>query len=148
MPIARQQIRDATVTALTGLTTTQTRVYPSRVYPFSASQLPGLTVYTQNEALEPHAMGRPIKLKHELDVVIEAYVKKTADFDETIDTITGEIETAVAQNSALQSLVKLILPVDISIEFMDNGDQPVAVATITYRALFFTHEGTPETIVN
>ena len=148
MSHVRQQIRDAVASALMGLTTTQNRVFPSRVYPMTAATLPGLTVFTQNETIEPHAMGRPIKLKHEMEIVIEAYVKQTADFDNAVDTISGEIETAVAQNSALQSLVKLILPVDLAIETFKEGDQPVAVATMTYRALFFTHEGTPETIVN
>lgn len=147
MSHARQQIRDAVVTALTGLTTTATRVYPSRIYPFQASALPGLAIYTQNETIEPAAMGRPAKLRHELEIVVEAYVKATADFDDTVDTIAGEVETAIAADATLQSLVKLVLPVDATIEFTKEGDQPVAVATMTYRALFFTNEGTPGTIV-
>ena len=44
----RKQIRDNVVTALTGLSTTGSRVYASRVYP----NLPGLCVYTKSESVE------------------------------------------------------------------------------------------------
>jgi hypothetical protein len=43
----RKQIRDNVVTALTGLSTTGSRVYGSRVYPMAAANLPGLCVYAR-----------------------------------------------------------------------------------------------------
>jgi len=49
MSHARQQVRDAVVTAVTGLTTTSTRVYASRVYPHDS--LPSLAVYTLEEEI-------------------------------------------------------------------------------------------------
>lgn len=45
--VLRKQIRDNVVTTLTGLSTTGSRVYASRVYPMAAANLPGLCVYAK-----------------------------------------------------------------------------------------------------
>lgn len=45
MPTARQQIREALETQLTGLTTTGARVYTSRVYPLNEDNLPALRIF-------------------------------------------------------------------------------------------------------
>lgn len=48
MSHARQKIRDAVVTLITGLTTTGTRVYDTKLYNLDPSEdLPGLVVYTK-----------------------------------------------------------------------------------------------------
>jgi hypothetical protein len=54
----RQQIRERVATTLTGLTTTGSKVYQSRVYPLAANNLPGLLVFTNSETSEPDQMGR------------------------------------------------------------------------------------------
>ena len=53
----RQQIRERIATNLTGLTTTGTRVYQSRVYPLEDNNLPGLIIYTVSEESEPAVIG-------------------------------------------------------------------------------------------
>jgi len=55
----RKQIRDNVVTVLTGLSTTGSRVYASRVYPMAAANLPGLCVYTKSESVEILTMTPP-----------------------------------------------------------------------------------------
>ena len=49
MPHIRKQIRDAIATAVTGLTTTGSRVHKSRVNDLAASELPLLAIYTTSE---------------------------------------------------------------------------------------------------
>ena len=53
MAHVRQQLRERAATTLTGLTTTGSRVYQSRIYPLGAANLPGLLIYTKSEASEP-----------------------------------------------------------------------------------------------
>jgi len=49
----RQQIREKFGTLLTGLTTTGSNVYQSRVYPLENANLPALIIYTKSEESEP-----------------------------------------------------------------------------------------------
>ena len=72
-----KSIRDNIVTAATGLSTTGARVYRSRIYPLeTASNLPGLSVYTLREASEADTMGGSAHgLAREVDIVVEAYVR-------------------------------------------------------------------------
>ena len=57
MSHVRQQIRERVATTLTGLTTTGSRVYQSRVYPLGPNNLPGLLVFTSSESSEVDVMG-------------------------------------------------------------------------------------------
>ena len=49
----RQQIRERIGTTLTGLTTTGSNVFESRVYPLEDSKLPALIIYTKSEESMP-----------------------------------------------------------------------------------------------
>ena len=59
MSHVRKQIRDAVVTALTGLSTTGSRVYKSRIYPLETGKLPGLAIYTKSEEIQNNTIGAP-----------------------------------------------------------------------------------------
>ena len=52
MAHVRQSIRDNAVTAVTGLSTTGSYVFRSRVYPLGTNKLPALCVYTDSEVVE------------------------------------------------------------------------------------------------
>ena len=52
MAHVRQQIRDQIVTALTGLTTTGSNVFRSRIFPLEQTKLPALCIFTKSEATE------------------------------------------------------------------------------------------------
>ena len=53
----RQQIREQIGTTLTGLTTTGSNVFQSRVYQLEDSNLPALLIYTKSEESEPVVIG-------------------------------------------------------------------------------------------
>ena len=55
----RQQIRERVATTLTGLTTTGSNVFQSRVYPIENTELPCLLIYTREESSEPLAINPP-----------------------------------------------------------------------------------------
>ena len=53
----RQQIRERVGTTLTGLTTTVSNVFKSRVYNLEDSKLPAIIIYTKSEDSELLEMG-------------------------------------------------------------------------------------------
>ena len=83
----RMQIRNQVVTQLTGLTTTTSHVYDSRVYPLEAGNLPALLIYTKSEDSEPIEIGSNRTSQRMLSLVVEAYVKSATNFEDTLDTI-------------------------------------------------------------
>jgi len=55
----RQQLREAIATAITGLTTTSTRVFQSRVYPIEVGQLPCLVVTSDGDEITAQTVHHP-----------------------------------------------------------------------------------------
>lgn len=143
MAHVREQIRDAVVTAVTGLTTTGSNVYKSRVYPLRESNLPGLNIYTLPESSEPITMDRPRTIQRVLNVEIEIHVKGVADVDETIDDICAEIEEVLG-TSNLSGLVKDLVLSDTDIDLTGEGDQNHAFARMTWQAGYHTTENDAE----
>ena len=95
MSHVRQQIREQIVTLCTGLTTTGTRVYDTRLYNLDpADNLPGIVIYTQNESSEKSTIS-PSTYERELEVIIEGYAQANSNIEDTLDTISLEIENAI-----------------------------------------------------
>ena len=95
----RQQVREYFGTVLNNLTTTETRVYQSRVYPLET--VPALVIYTKSESSEPIVIGTDRLMSRDLSVVVEGYAKAASNFDDTIDTISKEVEIAIAGDRTL-----------------------------------------------
>ena len=128
----RQQIREKVGTTLTGLTTTGSNIYESRVYPLEAGNLPALVVYTKNEESEPIVIGTNRLSSRNLSLIVEIYAKTTPNFDDTIDTISKEVEVAIAADTTLDGLTKDIYLESTEIEYNGEGEQPVGYATLTF----------------
>lgn len=142
---ARQQIRDAALTAVTGLATTAGRVSKSRLIPLDSASLPCLLVNTDNERDDFASIGMPALLSRTMELNIRAVAKVTANMDDLLDTMLAEVEVALG-NTTLGGLVKSMEPRSISIE-MEQGDKPVGVATLTYAVLYMTAQNAPQTII-
>lgn len=148
MTHARTQIRNAVSSALTGLATTGSNVYQSRVYPIGEDQLPGLTVHTVREGQE--LMSRTssgAKVKRVAELAVGAYVKDGSNYDTIVDTIMVEVEEALQGDATLQALVKFITPRDLDIDFNGDGDIPVAIATQVFDIEYHTLIDDVETVV-
>jgi len=74
MAHVRQSIRDNVVTAVTGLSTTGSNVFRSRVYPLGTNKLPALCVYTDCDTVEFTCFDRIRDIDRTVDIVNEAYV--------------------------------------------------------------------------
>ena len=143
----RQQIREYFGTNLTGLSTTGSNVYESRVYPIENSKLPALVIYTKSETSEPIVIGTDRVMSRELSVVVEGYAKATSDFDDTIDTISKEVEEAIAADRTLDGLTKDCYLESTEIEFNGEGEKPLGYVSLTFLANYYVQETNPDVAV-
>jgi hypothetical protein len=143
----RQQIREYFGTTLTGLTTTGNNVYESRVYTLQENALPSLVIYTKSEISEPIVIGTDRTMSRELSVVVEAYCKATSNFDDTIDTISKEVEEAIAADRTLGGLAKDTYIESTEIEYTGEGEQPVGYVSLTFLTNYYVQETNPDIAV-
>lgn len=152
MAHAKTQIRDAVVTALGGLTTTGSRVYPSRVHDLPQNFSPSLLVYTPAEQIaddEDKPLGRPRKVFRTVTVVIEGHATDPdgSDLEDLLDTIDAEV-TAALGNSLLGGLVKDLYHVSSETELGAEGAKPAGRIDMTWEADYRTLENDAETIIS
>lgn len=134
MTHVRQQIREACAALVTGLATTGSRVFQSRMRPQKESHLPCLLVTTNDEQIDGSATGIQ---ERRLTLEIRGLAMATANLDDTLDTMALEIETAMsATGYALEK---------IEVDFDDELEKPVGSVALTYQVLYFTNAGTPGT---
>ena len=147
MAHVRQQIRSQIVTTLTGLTTTGTNVFASRIFPLEQTKLPALCIFTKSEATEFDTITLARSVNRVLDVAVEAYVIGTANYDNTLDTIAVEVEEAIAADVTLGGLAKDAQVIGFEADFSGDGEQPVAVGRFTISVQYRTKENDVETAV-
>jgi hypothetical protein len=142
MSHVRQQIRDAVVTAVTGLTTTGTNVFKTRVYPINRAALPGLCVYAQSESSSPSTIGSLKSVSSYLRTVaigLEVYARNTDNLDDDLDDIAVEIEQSIATDSDLNSLAEDVILSSTVIDIIGGDTEtPVGVMKLTYDVIYRT----------
>jgi hypothetical protein len=140
---AREQIRDKVVTKVTSLTTTGTRVYPSRKYPLDDDLFPGLCVYTLNESIDEEE-GKLAGIQfRSVDVVIEGYDALVAGLDDKLDDIAAEVETAIFADRFFTGLLKALDLTTTEIDLNVEAAKPVGMIKLTFKAQYLTAEGAP-----
>lgn len=141
----RQQLREAVATAVTGLTTTSTRVFQSRFYPLQTSELPCLVITTDGDQAENLTIHNPVEQQRATRVRVEAYARATASLDDTLDTICKEVETAIANASS--STVKGLMYLGTQLDTEVLGDQPVGRATMIFSKDLYTVSNAPDVLI-
>lgn len=139
----RRQIRDAIVTAVTGLTTTGSRVYAGRVYGLQNTELPCLRVYSADEEDAIFSLGVNRRIERKLDMVIEAVFKDTTSLDDKGDLILKEVEIALGPGAALGG-GKYAHLARVEMERDGDGDQPAALMRMTFQIPYYTAHGVPD----
>ena len=140
----RQQIRERVATTLTGLTTTGSNVFQSRVYPIENTKLPCLLIYTREESSEPLVINPPRSIEKVLQLVVEAYVKANTNYDDTIDTICKEVEEALYADRLINNLAKDSFLISTEINYNGDGDNPLGIVVMTFEIAYHHTEGTLE----
>ena len=140
----RQSIRERVASTLTGLTTTGSNVFQSRVYPIENTKLPCLLIYTREETSEPLVMNPPRTIEKVLSLVVEGYVKANTNFDDTIDTICEEVEEALFTDRLINDLALDSFLVNTDISYNGEGDNPLGIVVMTFQITYHHTEGTLE----
>lgn len=146
MTHVRKQIRDLAVTALTGLTTTATRVFPDRAYSIPQDKLPALRVFYSREAgeLVQGAMGADPTMHRKAMLVVVGYADGSG-LDDTLDLIAKEVEIAMegAGNFGSRSIGSATYT---GTEFaLEEGDSRTGSVALTFDVQYRTAESDPET---
>lgn len=141
----RRQIREAVAAAVTGLTTTSTRVFQSRVYPLEASDLPALLVVAEVERTQAVTIHAPRGLQRTLAVDVIGIARATADLDDTLDLIAKEVEIALAPPvSALAGLATTIGPPQTDIAIDGSSEKPTGRVRLRFEIEYFTADNAPD----
>ena len=148
MPHYREQIRKAVITAVTGLTTTATRVKSAPLYNFPDSLLPTLAVWVRTATPDYEQGQLQAAPLWQAEVIIEGYVKEYAALMDTLDDIASEVETAVYGNAALNALVNSYIECgQQSIEVNAEGNEPLGKIEMIFNMYYHAQEGAPDTII-
>lgn len=140
----RQLIRSNIVSTVTGLTTTASRVYASRIYPLEQGKLPGLCVYTSNESISYTTISPPRRQERVLQVTIEIYASATSNLDNTLDTCSKEIEEALYTDLTRGGYAKDTRVISFESEFNGDGEKPVGVGRLTVEVTYSNRENEVE----
>jgi len=141
----RQQIRDNIVTTLTGLATTGSSVYKTRVYDIERQKLPAICIYNKSESSDYVTIGYPRRQERTSDFAVEIYASANSNLDDAVDGIALEVEEALSVDTTRNSLAKDTMIIGFEAEFIGEGEKPVAVGRLTVQVLYTTLENDIET---
>jgi len=140
----RRQIRERAATTLTGLTTTGSNVFQSRVYPMESAGLPGLCIYTTEETVEIQSMGATRHVSRDLTLIVEGYATDSANVDDTLDQIGKEIEIAMSGDITLNNLAQDSYLSSVEITLSGDGTTGIGKITHSYTVVYQNAENAPD----
>lgn len=150
MPHQRKTIRDAIVSAVTGLTTTGSSVFVHRAYPVDTSEMPALVVFTGDEewiadeqiaTVTPTGGTVPQERTFELEIMAHAIGDTYYD---TLDQIALEVETALGADLTLAGAVREIWYAGASWEATGELEQAAGTLTLSYAVSYRTDARDPQ----
>ena len=142
----RQSIRERIGTLVTGLSTTGSNVFQSRVYPVEDGSLPCLLVYTTSEESEVTEIASPRPMTRFLNVIVQGVVGATTP-DDTLDDISKEVEVALAGDVSINNLANNSFLSSTTIEFNAEGAKPIGTVMLNYIVEYRNVDNNPETAI-
>ena len=140
----RRQIRNRVATTLTGLTTTGSNVFQSRVYPMETGGLPGLCIYTNDESVDIASIGATRTLFRELNLMVEGYASAGSSLEKTLDKIGKEIEVAMSGDIKINNLAMDSRLTNVEVSLSGDGSSSLGVIRHTYLVTYQNLENTPD----
>ena len=140
----RKLLRDNITTTLTGLTSTQSNVFQTRIYPMRNENLPGILIYNKSEDTQYQSISIPRLQERTSQFDVEVYVKGTANYDDTLDQICLEIEIALTSDVTRGGNAIDTRILSFESDFNGDGDQPIAVARLTVEVRYQVRENNPD----
>jgi hypothetical protein len=147
MTHVRDQIRDAVLAAVIGLATTKKNAFASRVHPVNDNELPCVLVFTRNESSAPVTQATPRRIERMLTVMVEGYVKLNTGYDDKLDKIAVEVETAIYNSTSLKAVVRDIFLSGTEIKLLGEAEKPLAIVSMSFMAKYYTLENDSQVLI-
>lgn len=155
MAHARQQIRDAFATRLTGLVTTGSRIKKARARDLDADHDPTLFIFTRQETSKPISTAFPRTILRAVTVHVEGRVQMQSEdgietseaCEDALETIADEVETAVANDPSFGKTVKDCVLVATIKDIEATADRHQGGIRMSYEVTYATKENAPDVLV-
>ena len=147
MQHARSIIKQLFITRLIGNTDADDRVYDSRIYNFSKNSLPGINVFADHEEIVTNTINFPRSQNRVLRIVVEIYAKNNDRVAVQIDNLCFSVESLILADNNLGGAVKDCRLESVDINFNNDGEKPVSVATLTFMVAYRIKEHQPTIII-
>ena len=134
-------IREEATNTLTGLTTTGSNIFASRVHNLEQIKLPALLLYTRDLESEPIVMNPARTIEKNITLHVEGYVKQNTNYDDKIDDICQAVEDALYGNRLLNNLAKDTFLNETLVEYESEGDNPLARVVMDFQVVYHHNEG-------
>ena len=142
----RQSIRERVGTDVTGLSTTGSNVFQTRLYPVEAGSLPCLLIYSISEESGVTEMASPRPMTRVLNIVIQGVVSATQP-DDTLDLISKEVEVAMAADVKINDLADNSYLSSTEIEINAEGAKPIGIVRLNYVVEYRNLDNNPESAI-
>lgn len=142
----KQQIVAAFVSAVTGLSTTGSRVYQDRdpeERPLASDELPGLTVDDDGGGSAISAKGSTRTLERRMRVRVTAHVKAASTPGATLNQILKEVEIAVA-GASLAGAKYATLVEEAEREVSEAAETRTVRQAFVFEVLYYTAHDAPD----
>lgn len=135
----RQVIREAVKAQLLGRTAAGPRVFETRELPLKRLELPALSVYALEEAVDAaSASTAPRELKRRLQLAIEGVVVLGADIDDALDALALQVERAVDADETFGGAASDSILTSTEIGIKTEAERPTGHIRLTYAVTYFT----------
>lgn len=140
-----KQIRAGTETALTGLTTSGSRVYANRAKAMGDNNLPGLRIMLQDEDASVINLHDPQQQERDLALDVECCAKGTDTLDDVLDQMSKEVEVALAAGITIGS--KKLFPTyqGMSLD-LQQGELVIGVKRLRFNVNYTCFNNTPDSL--
>jgi len=84
-------------------------------------------------------------LNRDLTVMVEGYARGSSNIDDTLDTISAEVEVAIAGDPTCNDLAIDTFLSSTEIEYDGEGDQPIGAVRMSWSVNYETKTTVPTT---
>jgi hypothetical protein len=103
----------------------------------------GMTTESLSDTIQD--LGGSARLvSRSLSVRVEGYARATSNLDDTLDTISAEVETAVANSTSIDALLTDLELSSTEVSFTE-GDREIGVITMDFGVIYTVASNDPQT---
>lgn len=143
----RREIRDYVLAQITGLTTTGSNAFATRIYPMVNAKLPAVICYTNSESSQEVSFSKKRIQNRSLQLIVEGYTKTLNTFDDVLDDIAEEVEIALLDDTTFAGKAINVELTNTEATYSGDGEQPVGTIRLTFEVQYRTETGVPGTAV-